>query len=149
MPRDLTGACHCGTIRINLRLADETQSLMPRHCGCSFCRKHGGLYVSAPEGSLVVSIADGDGVSRYRFGHGTAEFLVCKRCGIFPAVLSEIDGRLHAVVNANTFDPPLALDDADVPTADYESETTAERLARRGQRWIGDVTVREGLGAAG
>ncbi len=143
-PRTLEGSCHCGDIRVALHLPDADTKLSPRRCGCSFCRRHGGLYVSAPAARLDIAIAHRDAVNRYRFGHGTAEFLVCRTCGVFPAVLSEIDGHLHAVLNANALDPPLAVAESDVPVADYESESTSERLDRRRQRWIGNVTVTEG-----
>lgn len=140
MAKRLDGGCHCGAIRIALHVDDDTK-LSPRRCGCSFCRKHGGLYVSAPGGRLDINIASDDAVSRYAFGHKTAEFLICKTCGVFPAVTCMLDDRLYAVVNANTFNPPLAVDDTDVPVTDYESESVTDRLVRRQERWIGSVTV--------
>lgn len=140
MTRELVGGCHCGAIRFALQLDDDTK-LSPRRCGCSFCRKHGGLYISAPGARLDIGIASDEAVSRYAFGHKTAEFLICKTCGVFPAVTCQIDGRLYAVLNANTLNPPIEADDTDVPVADYESENVTDRLGRRRERWIGNVTV--------
>ena len=60
------------------------------------------------------------------------------------AAVCEMEGRLHAVLNANLLSPPLAVDRASVPIADYEAEDVPERLARRRQRWISNVTVIEG-----
>ena len=136
------GACHCGTIEVALDV-DEGTALSPRHCGCDFCRRHGGLYVSAPSGHLTITLGDPDRVTRYAFGHKTAEFLLCGRCGVLASALCEIEGRRYAVLNANLLDPPLAVDKSAVPVADYEAEDVAERLDRRQQRWIANVTIVE------
>ncbi len=138
------GACHCGAIRLTVSVAEGAAQLSPRRCGCTFCRKHQGLYVSAPDGELAIAIAEPSAVNRYSFGHKTAEFLVCKTCGVVPAVISEIDGTLYGIVNANALEPPIAIDESRVPTADYEMENEADRLGRRKQRWIGKVTVTAG-----
>ena len=135
------GACHCGAIRVTLMVAGSAAQLSPRHCGCDFCQKHQGLYVSAPDGELEIAIAGQEAVNRYAFGHKTAEFLVCRICGVVPAVISEIDGNLYGIVNANALEPPLSVEESQIPTADYESENMANRLGRRKQRWIGEVTV--------
>ena len=142
MAKTLEGACHCGAIGVTLEVEDET-ALSPRHCGCGFCRKHGSLYVSASSARLAVTLAEPDRVSRYAFGHETATFLVCSRCGVVAAAVSEIDGRLYSVLNANVLSPPLAIDRGTVPVADYEAEDVPERLGRRRQRWIANVTIVE------
>ena len=142
MAKSLDGACHCGAIGVALDVEDET-ALSPRHCGCDFCRKHGSLYVSASCARLIITLAAPDRVSRYAFGHGTATFLVCGRCGVVASAISEIDGRLYAVLNANLLSPPLAIDRHSVPIADYEAEDVPERLRRRKQRWIPNVIIVE------
>jgi len=140
------GACHCGAIQVTLSVAEGAARLSPRHCGCDFCQKHQGLYVSAPDGELEIDIAGQSAVNRYSFGHKTAEFLVCRTCGVVPAVVSEIDGTLYGIVNANALEPPLSVDESQTPTADYGAENEADRLSRRKQRWIGKVTVTMGSG---
>jgi hypothetical protein len=77
-------------------------------------------------------------VSRYAFGTRTAEFHVCSRCGVVPVVTSEIEGRLYAVVNVNTFDGVDAALLRRSP-ANFDGEGTDSRLARRARNWIGDV----------
>ena len=114
MAKSLEGACHCGAMGVALEIEDDT-ALSPRHCGCSFCQKHGSLYVSAPSGRLTITLAEPDRVSRYAFGHKTATFLICSRCGVEAAAVCEMDGRLYAVLNANLLSPPLAVDRASVP----------------------------------
>ena len=142
MAKTLSGACHCGAIGVALEVEDDTE-LSPRHCGCGFCRRHGGLYVSAPAGHLTITLSEPDRVSRYTFGHETAEFLLCGRCGVMSCAVCEIDERHYAVLNANLLDPPLATGDASIPIADYEAETAPERFDRRQHRWIANVTIVE------
>ena len=79
-------------------------------------------------------------VSRYRFGTATADFLVCTRCGVPPLVTCEIEGRLHAVVNVNTFE---GIDPASIKRAPatFGGEEVGSRLARRQRNWIGTVRI--------
>ena len=142
MAKSLAGACHCGAISVAFEVDDDT-ALSPRHCGCSFCQKHGSLYVSASSARLTITLAEPDRVSRYAFGHETATFLVCGRCGVVAAATCEMEGRLYAVLNANMLSPPLTVDRGAVPVADYEAEDVAERLGRRSRRWIANVTIVE------
>ena len=142
MAETLNGSCHCGAIGVALKVEDGT-ALSPRHCGCEFCRRHGGLYVSDPSGHLTITLAEPDRVNRYTFGHKTAEFLLCGRCGVMACAVCEIEGRCYAVVNANLLTPPLAADKGSIPIADYEAEAVPERIDRRRQRWIGNVTIVE------
>ncbi|MDP6345374.1 MAG: hypothetical protein QF578_09035 [Alphaproteobacteria bacterium] len=134
------GGCHCGNIRIRLRTAIAPEDFAARVCTCTFCVKHGGRYLSDPDGALIVECQDPAQVSRYQFGHRTADFLVCGRCGVFPAVLSEIDGTTYAVVNINSLDERARFT-GEGQDFDYDPETPDDRLARRQQRWIGQVSV--------
>jgi len=34
------GGCHCGNLRVTLRLTQEPAEMHLRACGCSFCRAH-------------------------------------------------------------------------------------------------------------
>ena len=137
--RRITGGCHCGTIRFTF-VWPEAAGLIPvRACGCTFCRKHGGVYTSHPEGRLAVRISDPDKVARYRFGTKTADFHICQGCGVVPVVTSRIDGLDHAVVNVNCFED-VDPADLDASPSDFEGETTEGRLARRGRNWVHEVT---------
>jgi len=109
-----------------------------RACGCSFCRKHGGVYTSHPGGKLAARIERASQAERYRFGTETADFHICRACGVVPFVTSEIDGTLYAVVNVNSFEGDDELDSS--PT-DFDGETVATRLARRRRNWIPEVTI--------
>lgn len=135
------GRCHCGNISFELEAPGEATELAVRACDCTFCVKHGGVWTSHPRGTLAARIADSSLLSRYRFGTGTGEFYICTKCGAVPFVTSEIDSRLYAVVNVNTFE---GLDPKSLPRApvSFEGESTENRLARRKQRWIPAVTIR-------
>ncbi len=132
------GGCHCGNIRFALEWLPEPRQIPARACGCSFCRKHGGVWTSCPGGRLTVKIADAALVQRYTFGTCTADFHICRTCGAVPLVSSRIEGELYAVVSVNAFegvDPALLRPGA----ADFEAESEATRFARRKRNWIARV----------
>jgi hypothetical protein len=134
----IRGKCHCGNVSFSLTW-DPTPSEIPaRACTCSFCVKHGGMWTSNPAGALEVSMKDRSMVTAYRFGTRTAEFHICKGCGVVPVVTSLIDERLYAVVSVNAFenmDPAMVRK---LP-ASFDGEGEDSRLARRKRSWIADV----------
>lgn len=137
----IRGKCHCGNIAFSLTWEPDPAQIPARACGCSFCKKHGGVWTSNPKGALEVTIQDPSLVSRYAFGTRTADFHICSRCGIVPVVTSTIDGRLYAVVSVNALEgiDQKMLNRA---AADFEGEATEDRLARRKRNWIADVSFR-------
>lgn len=75
-----SAACHCGTVRFRVRLADDFKSI--RRCTCSYCRMRGAVAVSAP----LQDIEFVEGVEKltlYQFNTGTAKHYFCKTCGIY------------------------------------------------------------------
>ncbi len=140
----INGSCHCGNIQFEFAHPAfdpaSNDKLPVRSCTCSFCVKHGGLYTSHPEGSLSVQIGDHSLVHRYQFGTSTAHFYICKRCGIFPFVTSEIESNVYAVVNVNTFDN-VERDNLVPAVADFEAEDVDARLGRRTRTWIATVKI--------
>ena len=139
----LNGKCHCGNIAFVLEWPGDVPEIPARACGCTFCVKHGGVWTSNPQSRLAVTIRDPALVSKYAFGSGTATFHVCSRCGAVPVVTSEIERRLHAVVNVNALEhiDPAWLRRG---SADFEGESVEARLARRQRNWIADVRIIEG-----
>jgi hypothetical protein len=136
----INGKCHCGNIAFTLGWEGEPPEIPARACGCSFCIKHGGVWTSNPRSTLAVDIRDAALLSRYAFGTKTAEFYVCSRCGAVPLVTSQIEDRLHAVVNVNMFEN---VDSSWLrrASADFEGEDLELRLARRKRNWIADVRI--------
>jgi len=136
---DLRGGCHCGNVEFTLSTEKSTDDFVPRRCSCSMCRRHGASYISDPDGRLVLRYRDPSLLSLYRFGHGTAHWIICSRCGVLTAVLCEIDDRLRAVIRVQSMVEHAFLA-SEMPT-DFEGESVAERLARRARTWIGTVEV--------
>jgi hypothetical protein len=90
---------------------------------------------------LEVSAADWSLVELYRFGTRTADFLICRRCGVFIAAISDLETAPCAVVNVN------CLDDRDRFTAqatmhEFQSETLETRTYRRAVNWMPAVVRR-------
>ena len=132
--RQINGSCHCGNIHFTLDWPASGPTIPVRACGCDHCKKHRGVWTSHPDGRFRLSIADQYQAAEYQFGTKTADFHVCKTCGIVPIVTCVIDGSRYAVVNVNTFDNVDRSELAEAPT-DFEGEGTADRLARRRRNW--------------
>lgn len=128
------GGCHCGNLRVRLLLSKPPPDNALRSCACSFCRAHATRTVSDPEGLFEVRASDWNLVERYRFGSRTADYLVCKRCGVYVGAVCETAAGLRAVINTNSLDDRALF--TQTPSApDYEGETTEARLMRRMQNW--------------
>jgi hypothetical protein len=136
----LNGKCHCGNIAFELQWAGASAEIPARACDCSFCVKHGGVWTSNPDSSLIVTIRDAALVSKYVFGTRTATFHVCSNCGAVPLVTSEIGDQLYAVVNVNALEGVDCLR-FDRASANFASEDAESRLARRKRNWIADVRI--------
>ncbi|MCK5000877.1 MAG: hypothetical protein KAS23_15145 [Anaerohalosphaera sp.] len=133
------GSCYCGNIKLHLHSNKNESQLVPRICSCPFCTRHGASYISDTQGELQVNYDDPENVSRFRFGHKTADFIVCAKCGVLVTVLSEIQGQLRAVININSM-PDHQFKESPIVT-NFEGEKVEDRLARRAKNWIGNVVV--------
>jgi hypothetical protein len=130
-----SGGCHCGNMTLHLRLSRAPEQMPLRSCSCSFCRSHGTRTVSDRDGCVEISVADWSVLERYRFGSRTADYLVCRRCGVYVGAVCETSDGLRAVVNVNCLDDRAAF--MQTPTApDYDGEATDARLARRATNWM-------------
>ena len=77
----------------------------------AFCRAHGARTTSDPNGAMRIRIRDSEKLQRYRFGLKTADFLICRACGVFVGAL--MDEERAAVSSRSTptrFKPPPAYD---------------------------------------
>jgi hypothetical protein len=77
---EIDGACHCGTVRFRVRLANGLHTA--RRCNCSFCRMRGAVAVTANLGGIDI-VAGADALSLYQFNTGTAKHYFCSKCGIY------------------------------------------------------------------
>jgi hypothetical protein len=141
--RVISGQCHCRNLVYRLDWPACDGPLMARACGCTFCRKHGGVYTSHPEARLSARVVDADCLNIYTFGTRTAEFYICTRCGAVPFVTSTIQGVRYAVVNVNTFEN-VDASGLDTSATDFDDEDIEERLERRKRNWIAAVEIEFG-----
>jgi hypothetical protein len=135
------GGCHCGNLRIQLRLSRLPEHIRLRACNCSFCRAHGTRTTSDPAGKLDIRAADWGLVERYRFGSSTAEFLICRRCGVYIGAVCETASGTRAVTNINSLDDRAAFTQSPMPV-DHDGEAVDDRLARRIANWTPTVIHR-------
>ena len=139
----IEGRCHCGNITFALDWPGAPSDVVARACSCTFCVKHGGVWTSNPYAKLSITFKHTDAVTKYSFGTKTAIFYVCTCCGAVPIATSEIDDRLYAVVNVNTFES-FDLPRLRRQAADFEGEDHRSRLLRRQRNWIADVRIDQG-----
>jgi hypothetical protein len=116
------------------RLSQIPEQISLRACGCSFCRAHNTRTTSDPQGSVEIWAADWSRVEPYRFGSGTAEFLICRRCGVYIGAVCDTAGGTRAVINTNCLDNCAAFTGQPAPV-DHDRETMENRRARRAANW--------------
>ncbi|TAA63905.1 GFA family protein [Shinella sp. JR1-6] len=74
------GACHCGSVRFRVRLANGLHSA--RRCSCSYCRMRGAIAVSANLSDIAIEEGE-ELLTLYQFNTKTAKHYFCARCGIY------------------------------------------------------------------
>ncbi|RAK61153.1 aldehyde-activating protein [Phenylobacterium hankyongense] len=139
MSQPLTGHCHCGAIRAILETSKTAAELPLRACQCGFCRRHGALTTSDPEGFLHIEAAPGS-LNRYRFGQRLGDFLLCAECGVYVAATVDGETGLLAVLNVTGVALPGFEGRTPEPMT-YDDETPDQKLARRKARWMPAVFV--------
>lgn len=133
-PRAFTAHCHCGALGFTFHTALPVAQWSVRACGCRFCRAHGARTTSDPAGRLSFDVQEASLLRRYRFGMKTADFLLCRRCGVYLGAQIAIDGRAYGIVNTAALLPrPVELPAA--VAVDYGAESPEARVRRRAQRW--------------
>ena len=136
-----SGGCHCGNTHVRLRLTRAPEDNPVRTCTCSFCRSHAPRMVSDPDGEFEVGADDWSLVENYRFGTRTADFLICRRCGVFIAAVSNSDAKPRAVVNVNCLEDRERFTAAPV-LHEFQGETSETRLSRRAANWMPAIVRR-------
>jgi hypothetical protein len=136
------GACHCRNLEIRFESDRTARELGLRADGCSFCSKHNALFTSDPSGELSIVVRDPSLVARYRFGSKTADFLLCRACGVFVAAMMPEPSL--AVINVNALEARAAFLENEVHVASFDAETVEQRLERREARWTPLVSFVEG-----
>jgi hypothetical protein len=128
------GSCHCGAIGYRYQTDKAPEQWSIRACQCRFCRAHDALSASDPSGSVEFSVADTKYLNRYRFGLRTADFLLCRECGVYIGALIETKRGTYGIINTHALlQPPESLAATEPMT--YDTEDVAERVSRREERW--------------
>ena len=129
------GRCHCGNIELDFETTVAPQETEIRACQCSFCRKHGSRAAADPAGRLTIRVRDETAITRYRFGLETAEYLICRTCGVYVAAITIGESEPRGIVIVNALDESGLFTRA--PAAvDFDAEGREARLARRRARWM-------------
>ncbi len=128
-----TGQCHCGKLKATFETQRTPAALGVRTCQCIFCRRHGAVNISDPEGVITIDAAPAD-LNRYRFALKTADFLTCRHCGVYIAAVMGEGDKIVSTINVAGLRMKefFAVDEAPM---EYGAETTDERIARRYKRW--------------
>lgn len=128
------GRCHCGNIEVVLETALTPEQLPLRACGCSFCRRHRARTTADPKGRARITVHDPAPLAGYRFAHATADFLVCRVCGVYVAAVLSDGGSAWAILNVNAFDDQAAFW-REAMAVVYDGESPEARRARRRRQW--------------
>ncbi len=124
-----SGACHCGAVSAEY---ETSAPVRLRADGCSFCRTRGVKSASDPNGRLAITSTQK--LTRYRFGHKSADFLICPTCGAYVGTMMEGPRGPIGVINV----AGMNIEDfrnLPVTLTSLEGESGQERIARRIARW--------------
>ena len=133
------GGCHCGNLRIEFETAISPAAIELRACQCTFCRKHGSRAVTDPAGHLAIGVERGDHLERYAFGLRTAEYLICKTCGVYVAAVTTGESEPRGIAIVNCLDEHRQFTSEPI-AVDYDAESRDDRVERRRRRWT-PVTI--------
>ncbi len=109
--------------------------MRPGRCSCSFCRRHGARDDGRSRSDRSNIRAAPGVLSKYRFGLGITDYLVCSKCGAYVGAVMEDDGRLIATLNVNALDIRDSFDPAP-PLHVYDGEDEQRRRSRRRKFWM-------------
>ena len=107
-------ACHCGSVRFRVRLAEGLNGA--RRCDCSLCRMRGAVAVSAGLGDIEIS-EGADALTEYRFNTGATRHFFCSRCGIYTYHQRRSNPNQYGV-NAACLEGVSPFDFAELPVND-------------------------------
>ena len=135
------GECHCGSIGYSFRTRKPPNTWTLRACQCNFCRAHAVVTTSDPDGTLEFDARNADALNRYHFGLHTADFLICRNCGVYIGAMMHGSQGRFGIINLHTLRAPVVELAASSPR-DYDAEDALARNARRERQWtpiIGEV----------
>lgn len=125
-------ACHCGAVRLRVRLAEGFATA--RRCSCSYCRMRGAIAVSAAAADIELVAGEGN-LTLYQFNSRTAKHYFCRTCGIYTHHQRRSNPNQYGI-NVACIEGVSPFDFPDVPVVDgvqHPSDTG------RGVRVIGHL----------
>lgn len=128
------GQCFCGAIGFTYSTDLPPSQWSIRACQCRFCRTHDALSTSDPAGSLEFVASEPAHLQRYRFAMKTADFLLCRNCGVYIGACITTPAGRWGIINTHALDP-VPDDIAAVQAISYDKEDSSGRIARREERW--------------
>jgi hypothetical protein len=134
------GSCHCRNLRIEFATETRAAEIEVRAYQCSFCRKHGSHAVADSAGQLLIRAERGDLVGRHAFGLRTAEYLICRNCGVYVAAVTTGESQLRGIAIVNCLDERRQFAREPI-VVDYSSESRDGRIERRRRRWTPAILV--------
>ena len=140
------GQCHCGKLKASFDTQKTPEALGVRTCQCVFCRRHGAVNISDPDGRAVIDVAPED-LNRYRFALCTADFLICRHCGVYAAAAIGEGDNIRSTLNVAGLRMEAFLDVDEAPM-EYGAETTQARIARRFVKWTPTTFANADLNAS-
>lgn len=136
---ELSGSCHCGTVRLHVQLTDGLHTI--RRCTCSYCRMRGAVAVSANLDGITI-LAGQDALMLYQFGTMAAKHYFCSRCGIYTHHQRRSNPNQYGV-NVACLEGLSPFDFAEVPVNDGVHHPTD--AASRGTRIDGMLRYERNL----
>jgi hypothetical protein len=134
MPYSHEGRCHCGAIAIVLRTTRPPEDQVLGACQCGFCRKHNARAFSDPRSSVTITVHEPEQLQRYAFGLRTAKAVICRRCGVYVAMVLTEEERAWSTINIDVLDERASFT-RPAEARDFSAEDVALRTARRKARW--------------
>lgn len=128
------GGCHCLAIEVELSTVKPARELTTKLCLCTFCRKHGARAFSDPSARAVLFVREPNHLQRYRFGLNAADVALCRRCGVYVAMVLQAEGIAWATINVQALQQQAMFTTAPV-SVDFDAEEIYERIQRRKAEW--------------
>ena len=137
-----------GALRIELATDRAPDEIGLGACQCLFCRKHNARAFSDPKAHVTLTAADPEQLQRYAFGLETSDQIICRRCGVYVAIMLTEGDRVWSVLNIDTLDD-RALFTRPAEPRDFSAEDRDGRIARRKARWSPTTLIGRPALAAG
>jgi hypothetical protein len=128
------GGCHCGNLRIEFETEINPAEIELRACQCTFCRKHNSVAATDPAGHLAIHAEHEEDLGRYAFGWRTAEYLICKTCGVYVAAITIGESEPRGIAIVNCLDGRRQFTSEPI-AVDYDAESRDDRVERRRRHW--------------